>query len=163
MVCEFLSSLNECGCPCMLLGPLVTPLLLWHSASRHCHCAILRWKLGSPRPIRAQEQKFSHYVRPCRYIARDRGWQPMDLGRHVCRTKLPPRIQRKTKGQQLKGKIVSALFHTFPHFSHFFRIFLPGLLLKLWLFLENMKEKTKPFCTLVVARLSSSKECFHSI
>ena len=27
--------------------------------------------------------------------------------------------QRKTKGQQLKGKIVSALFHTFPHFSHF--------------------------------------------
>ena len=36
--------------------------------------------------------------------------------------------QRKTKGQQLKGKIVSALFHTFWQFSthiftHFFRVF----------------------------------------
>ena len=31
--------------------------------------------------------------------------------------------QRKAKGQQLKGKIVSALFHTFPHF---FKISPPG-------------------------------------
>ena len=35
--------------------------------------------------------------------------------------------QRKTKGQQLKGKIVSALFHTFwhcsTHFQGFFRVF----------------------------------------
>ena len=29
--------------------------------------------------------------------------------------------QRKTQGQQLKGKIVSALFHTFWHFSTHFR------------------------------------------
>ena len=31
--------------------------------------------------------------------------------------------QRKTKGQQLKGKIVSALFHTFWHFSTLFQSF----------------------------------------
>ena len=40
-------------------------------------------------------------------------------------------FQRKTKRQQLKGKIVSALSHIFPHFSHFFRIFPSGLFLKL--------------------------------
>ena len=46
--------------------------------------------------------------------------------------------QRKTKEQQLKGKIVSALFHTFWHFStlfhtlsEFFRIFPPGLFLRI--------------------------------
>ena len=46
--------------------------------------------------------------------------------------------RRKTKGQQLKGKIVSALFHTFwqfsPHvhtFSEFFRIFPPRLFLRI--------------------------------
>ena len=46
--------------------------------------------------------------------------------------------QRKTKGQQLKGKIVSALFHTFWQFSthfhtfsEFFRIFPPGLFLRI--------------------------------
>ena len=44
-------------------------------------------------------------------------------------------LQTKSKGQQLKGKIVSALFHTFWHFSTHFT--------------------TKPFCTFVVARLSS--------
>ena len=32
-------------------------------------------------------------------------------------------IQRKTKGQQLKGKIVLALFHTFWHFSTLFTLF----------------------------------------
>ena len=62
----------------------------------------------------------------------------------------------KTKGQQLKGKIVSALFHTFPHF---FTLFPLGLSLKIKLSLkrikENKKKLTKPFCTLVVARLSS--------
>ena len=83
--------------------------------------------------------------------------------------------QRKTKGHQLKGKIVSALFRTFPHFftllshlfftlfrsfSHIFTLFPPGRSLKIKPFLrrtkENKKEKTKPFDTLVVARLSSS-------
>ena len=41
---------------------------------------------------------------------------------------------RKTKGQQLKGKIVRALLRTFSHFStlfhtfpHFFTLFPPGL------------------------------------
>ena len=68
-------------------------------------------------------------------------------------------IREKTKGQQLKGKIVSALLHTFPHFSTLFHTF-PPLSLKIKPFLkiikENTKKKTKPFCTLVVARLSSS-------
>ena len=43
--------------------------------------------------------------------------------------------QRKTKGQQLKGKIVSALSHTFlgtfPHIFPLFRIFPPGLFLSI--------------------------------
>ena len=46
--------------------------------------------------------------------------------------------QRKTEGQQLKGKIVSALFHTFWQFSthfhtfsEFFRIFPPRLFLRI--------------------------------
>ena len=34
------------------------------------------------------------------------------------------KIQGKTKGQQLKGKIVSN-FHTFRTFSHFFKNFSP--------------------------------------
>ena len=84
------------------------------------------------------------------------------------------RNQRKTKGQQLKGKIVSALFHTFWHFStlfhtfsEFFRIFPPGLFRRIKGFYccfsskrrkDNKKKKTEPFCTLVVARLSSSEE-----
>ena len=58
------------------------------------------------------------------------------------------------------------LFGTFPHF---FRFFPPGLFLELRVFTtvlalrdekrpkeNNKKKKTKPFCTLVVARLSSS-------
>ena len=36
-------------------------------------------------------------------------------------------FQRKTKGQQLKGKIVSELFTLFHNFSHFFILFPPGL------------------------------------
>ena len=64
-------------------------------------------------------------------------------------------IREKTKGQQLKGKIVSALFQTF---SHFFRILPPGLFLKLRPFKEEQKEKDQTiYCTLVVACLSSSK------
>ena len=72
----------------------------------------------------------------------------------------PSNTLRKTKRQQLKGKIVSALFHTFPHFSTLFLTFFtlvqkvtPRTSLKikacLW---ENKKKKTRPFCTLVVAR-----------
>ena len=84
-------------------------------------------------------------------------------------------FQRKTKGQQLKGKIVSALFSHFWTLFHtsseFFRIFPPGLLLEARGFTtvlvqrdekiikDNKKKKTKPFCTLVVARLSSSEYC----
>ena len=70
---------------------------------------------------------------------------------------------------------MSALFHTFPHlstlfshfftlfhtFSHFFTLFhtfSPMTFLKIKAFLKIIKEnkKTKPFCMLVVARLSSS-------
>ena len=99
-------------------------------------------------------------------------------------------LQRKTKGQQLKGKIVrhffshfwpnlSALFHTFWHFStrfHTFSEFCLQVLQEFFLEVrgfttvlaqrdekrpkENKKKKTKPFCTLVVARLSSSHSLF---
>ena len=44
----------------------------------------------------------------------------------VLRTNGPCKVtknQRKTKGQQLKGKIVSALFHTFWQFSAHFTLF----------------------------------------
>ena len=68
---------------------------------------------------------------------------------------------RKTKGQQLKGKIALALFHTFSHFStlfHTFSHFFPRTFLQIKAFFKPIKKKkTKPFCTLVVARLSSSK------
>ena len=40
-----------------------------------------------------------------------------DLSSHIC--------QRKSKGQQLKGKIVSEFFTLFHTFSHFFQIFSP--------------------------------------
>ena len=61
---------------------------------------------------------------------------------------------RKTKGQQLSDKIVLALSQTFHTFSHFFP---QDFLSKSSLFLENNKKKTKLFCSLVVAGLSSSK------
>ena len=68
--------------------------------------------------------------------------------------------RKKTKGQQLKGKIVSALFHifrTFPHCFTLFRNFSPRTFLTIKAFLKDKKKKeTKPFCTLVVARWSSS-------
>ena len=89
--------------------------------------------------------------------------------------------QKNTKGQQLKGKIVSALFHTFRHFStnfhifdRFSKFFLQDFILELRGFItvvvqrdekiikENKKKKIKSFCTLVVARLSSSKVLRHS-
>ena len=40
---------------------------------------------------------------------------------------LPMKSQWKTKGQQLKGTIVSEFSHIVALFSHFFRIFPPGL------------------------------------
>ena len=75
------------------------------------------------------------------------------------------RNQRKTKGQQLKGKIVSEFFTLFRTFSHFFRIFPPGLSPSKQRVLaqseqkrrkDNKKNWTNRCCTLVVARLSSS-------
>ena len=48
-------------------------------------------------------------------------------------TRGPANLSEKTKGQQLEGKIVSALFHAywhfsrhFSHFSEFFRLVPPG-------------------------------------
>ena len=89
-------------------------------------------------------------------------------------------LSEKTKRQQPKGKIVLALVHTFWHFStlshflrEFFRYLPPGFLLELRGFttvlaqrdekiIKNKKQKnTKPFCTLVVARLSSSNTNDH--
>ena len=69
-----------------------------------------------------------------------------------------PRKSEKNYRATTKGQ---NRFGTFPHFStllHTFQNFSPGLLLKLRPFKENKKKKTKPFCTLVVARLSSSKK-----
>ena len=53
------------------------------------------------------------------------------------------RGQRKTQGQQLKGKIVSALSHTSHTFPHFFTLFPPGLSLKIKPFLKRRKENKK--------------------
>ena len=73
--------------------------------------------------------------------------------------------QRKTKGQQLKGKIVSEFFTLFHNFSHFFIIFPPGLSPSKQRALaqgeqkrrkDNKRKRANRFCTLVVARLSSS-------
>ena len=71
-----------------------------------------------------------------------------------------------------KGKIASALFHTFLQFSTLFHTFSHFFFQDFFLGFggfttvlaqsdekrpkENKKEKTRPFCTLVVARLSSS-------
>ena len=78
------------------------------------------------------------------------------------------RVQGKTKGQQLKRKIVSYFFTLFRAFWHFLIIFPPGLSPSKQRVLaqgehkrrkDNKKNWTNRFCTLVVARLSSSKEC----
>ena len=63
----------------------------------------------------------------------------------------------KTKGQQLKGKIASALLHTFSHFSalfHTFRIF-PRTFVKLRPVYKRIKEKDQTIlhvscCTFVL-------------
>ena len=108
---------------------------------------------------------------------REGRWSWFQAGVKECRAQSSVFDQRKTKGKQLKGKIVSAPFHTFWHFfthshtfSEFFRVFPPGLFLRIKGFTftavsvkrdekrikENKKIKTKPFCTLVVAHLPSS-------
>ena len=77
---------------------------------------------------------------------------------HEATQNLMHTLQRKPKGQRLKGNIVSALFHTFKvffsHFHTFSHLFSPRIFLKIKAcFKENKKKKTKPFCTLVVACL----------
>ena len=61
-----------------------------------------------------------------------------------------PLNQRKIKGQQLKGQIVSALFHTFWHFSthfhtypEFCRIFPRGLFLRIKGFTTALVRRDK--------------------
>ena len=104
------------------------------------------------------------------------------------RNKLPARpklFQRKAKGQQLKDKIVSALFHifwylsalfhTFSKFFFFFffsKFFLKDFFSEIRGFTtvlvrrdekrikENKKKNTKPFCTLVRAEKRLSKRVF---
>ena len=54
----------------------------------------------------------------------------------------PPFFREEVKGNKLKGKIVSALFHTFTHFYTLLRNFPPGLFLKLsFFFKREWKEK----------------------
>ena len=77
----------------------------------------------------------------------------------------------KTKGNKLKGKIVRhffTLFGTLPHIFTLFESFLQDFFLESRGFTtvlaqrdeniikDNKKKKAKPFCTLVVALLSSS-------
>ena len=80
----------------------------------------------------------------------------------IPRSSVSTATQRKSKGQQLRGKIGSALFALFPTFPHFVTLFQncsPWAFLKIKAFFkENKKKKAKPFYTLVVARLFSSKK-----
>ena len=80
---------------------------------------------------------------------------------------VPQTNQRKTKGQQLKGKIVQNFHVFFFHkFSHFFIVFHQDFPLQNKGFYlaqgerkrrkDNKKNRTNRCCTLVVARLSSS-------
>ena len=70
-------------------------------------------------------------------------------------------FQRKTKGQQLKGKIVSEFFTLSAIFHFFFHNFTTGLSPSKQKVLAQEKQRrkknrTSQCCTLVVARLSSS-------
>ena len=92
----------------------------------------------------------------------------------------PKGIKEKLKGNNYRAKssrhffALFGTFHTFSTLFHTFSEFFPqGFLLELRGFAtvlvqrdekrikENKKKKTKPFCTLVVARLSSSKGSKH--
>ena len=72
-------------------------------------------------------------------------------------------ILGKTKGQQLKGKIVSEMFTLFRTFFILFQTFSPSKqrVLAQWeqkRRKDNKKNRTHRCCTLVVARLSSSSK-----
>ena len=78
---------------------------------------------------------------------------------------MPSQGQRKTKGQQLKGKVVSAFVTLFSPFFTLFIIFPPGLSPSKERVLaqgeqkrrkDNKMNRTNRCCTLAVARLSSS-------
>ena len=91
-----------------------------------------------------------------------------DCLRALFRKEFPPPLIR----EKLKGKIVSALFHTVWHFSthfhafsEFFQNFPSRTFLRFQGFYccfslkrtkKDKKKSIKPFCTLAVARLSSS-------
>ena len=85
---------------------------------------------------------------------------------HHLRCLWPRLPQRKTKGQQLKGKIVFIIFGTFSHFFTLLHNFSPGTFFpsKQGVLAQgeqkrrkdNKKKRANRFCTLVVARLSSS-------
>ena len=62
--------------------------------------------------------------------------------------------QRKTKGQQLKGKIVSALFHTFWHFPHIFILFQSFS----EFFLQDFFLELRGFTTALVQRDKNGEE-----
>ena len=143
----------------------------------------LRWTptvLGKERKNaqKSKENGKTQKARKKRILGSGNRGSRQKLGKLKLQSELPETVncQRKTKGQQLQGKVVSALFHTFWHFSahfHTFRVFQnfpPGLFRRIKGFRyccsskrrqekikESKKKKSKPFCTLVVARLSSSK------
>ena len=140
----------------------------------------IRSRPGKPNQRKGQNKKFMNFAHYCEFWCFSLGKQArftlnfcsgMPPGKFmnwpffglVCRGH--SLIQGKTKGQQLKGKIVSEFFTLFHNFSHFFIIFPPGLSPSKQRVLaqgeqkirkDNKKNWTNRFCTLVVARLSSS-------
>ena len=78
-----------------------------------------------------------------------------------CRATESDTVSEKQKGDNKRAKSFRhflTLFHTFPHFFTLFHTFPSRVFLKIKAFFkENKQKNTKPFCTLVVARLSSSK------
>ena len=92
-------------------------------------CA-LRWEMAKSASHCGNSLRFRLQFKKSQAIAVAMPWCTNRIWRnHVgsCRDH-GTQIQRKAKGQQLKGKIVSALFHTFSHtfsrtFPHFSEIF----------------------------------------
>ena len=89
-----------------------------------------------------------------------RQWQPHPF--------ISEKNQRATTKRAKSSRRFFTLFGTFPHFITLFRVFLQDLFLELRGFTtvlvqrdvkrikDDKKENAKPFCTLVVTRLSSS-------
>ena len=120
---------------------------------------------GGGRKFRARPRKFVFLglQREESGMSREFCWDvpdPWGCSKTLCKK----RSQRKTKGQQLKGKIVSEYFTLLSQFFTLFHHFPPGLSPSKQRVLaqgeqkrskDNKKKRTNRCCTLVVACLSS--------